>query len=638
MKRSKAISLVLVSSGIVLGGGSTYLVHLATAAGDNEFSEASQTDVEPATFGAPPTAGDGGNDVRGTIHQSASVIEDPSLKNNSFQRKLVVYSYVAGLPEQQISKELQRTTGNSSKLSPSVLEELQTALVARLAILNPVAAMEFAVAQKDLGTDTLTHTPWGSQQYLPQRIETTFMPLVRSVFKEWALSDLNVAVKNAKSLKSDDKKNALAGILNALTGESLKTYRRIAKELGDEDQGIDSYVRSFSAKRIDDPRAIWAEVVKLIKPGDYNQTVALGNIARQWYKQEGIAVLDEINSSSLTDNVKGSTVRQVLSLVATEKPERAFQYALTLPSEGTFSSPLFSVVSTWAASDPQAAYQAVTGIEQSGQREGLQRIVVTNWASKEPYYFLENLDIFPPQMRDLGSSSALEVIARTSPQEAAEIALEQIEERLGGYSYVPTQIIRHWIQQDVEAAVSWVFNGPVSEEKRHTWVSALATNLVASDPRRAFELALKQPKPEGTMNAYGFALEGQIIGQIVMQDLDLAVELLPKVREGFSRSQAYSSVGNKYIDLGDTSKALDLGLKLPADEQAAYFQSIAYSWAKIDPGGLVESFKNFPTAELRSSLARTMSSQWMKDSFTDTQLDVLKQYLSDSDRKGLESQ
>ena len=642
MKNSIAITLVLVSSGIVLGGGSTYLVHLATSTTDSEFSEVAQTEVKRATNEVASTAGDGGNDVHDTIltssSQFAALIEDPSLNSDSFQRKLVVYSYVAGLPEQQVSKELVRTTGGSSKLAPRVLEEFQTALVARFAILNPVAAMEFAVEQKGMRTDVVIHTPWSSQQNFPQRIETSFMPLVRNVFKEWALSDLNVAVKNAKSLKSDAKHNALAGILNALAGESLKTYRRIARELGDENQGIDSYVRSFSEKRIENPSAIWAEVVGLIEPSDYNHTFALGNIAKQWYQRDGITVLDEINSSSLPDNIKGSTVGQVLSLVATENPEKAFQYALSLPSEGPFSSPLFSVVSTWATSDPHAAYQAVTGMEQSSHRDRLQQIVISNWASTDPYNLLENLELFAPNMRELGSSNALEVIARTSPQEAAEIALERKEGRPGVYSFLPSQIMRHWIQQDVEAAVSWVFNGPVSEEKRHTWLSALATNLVASDPRRAFELALKQPKPDGTMNAYGFPLEGQLVGQIVMQDLDLAVELLPKIRKGFTRSQAYSAVGNKYIDLGDTSKALDLGLELPANEQTTYFQGIAYSWASIDPGGLVESLKSFPTAELRSSLARTMSSQWMKDSFTDTQLDALKQYLSDSDRQAVENQ
>ena len=198
-------------------------------------------------------------------------------------------------------------------------------------------------------------------------------------------------------------------------------------------------------------------------------------------------------------------------------------------------------------------------------------------------------------------------------------------------SYVPTYILQHWVDQDTEAAIQWVLNGPVSEDNRYSWVSALVTNLVNTDPRRAFDIALQQPISERMGGMYTPALEAQILGQIVYQDFDLAVELLPKVREGSSRAQAYTSVGNQYINLGQSSKAVDIGHKLTANEQTQYFQSIAYTWATIDAGGLVESFKNLPTAEIRANLAQTLTSQWMKDNFTEAQLEVLQSYVSDSD-------
>ncbi|MYD45450.1 MAG: hypothetical protein F4W92_03785 [Gammaproteobacteria bacterium] len=159
----------------------------------------------------------------------------------------------------------------------------------------------------------------------------------------------------------------------------------------------------------------------------------------------------------------------------------------------------------------------------------------------------------------------------------------------------------------------------------------LATNLVHTDPRRAFDIALQQRILERVGGMYMPALEAQILGQIVYQDFDLAVELLPKKREGSSRSQVYTSVGSNYINLGQSSKAVDLGLKLTANERTQYFQSIAYTWASIDTSGLVESFKNLPTAKIRSNLARTLTSQWMEDNFTEAQLEVLESYLSDSD-------
>ena len=104
------------------------------------------------------------------------------------------------------------------------------------------------------------------------------------------------------------------------------------------------------------------------------------------------------------------------------------------------------------------------------------------------------------------------------------------------------------------------------------------------------------------------------------------------------RARAYTHIGDRYIEAGHSTKALNLGLKLPTEEQAKYFQSISYSWVRIDPEGIVESIEKIPTAEIRSSLALSMVSLWASENFTEEQLEVLKQYLSDSDRHALENQ
>ena len=637
MKKTRATTIILLSSGLVIGGGCTYLVYLATST--NDTSNSPETSLISTVKTRPTETTKIVSDERDSISTrdvSALSIQDPSLEQNSFQRTLAIYSYVANLSEQQITVELKNTNGASRNLSQNVFTELQTALFEKLTILNPAAAVTIAVEQKDLAGDRFTPSPWTPWQYAVQTTDTTPMPLVRSVFKEWALSNLDDAVSSAKSLKKDARGNALAGILESIPGESLATYRTISKKLGDEDQGRVAYVMSFSSVSVENPKEIWDEIVSLIEPENYEQHQVLGNIAQQWYQQEGLGVLEEINSGSLDENVKDNVVNQVLVLAAEENPDQAFRYALTMPTQGNYSSPLYSVIGVWAVSDPQAAYHAVTGIEQSGLREILQRNVVSTWAFNEPYYLLENLDIFPPKIQDDGISSALAQIAHTSPQEAAELALEQKSGMQGGLSYLPNQIMEYWIRKDVEGAVNWVFNGPLSEESRQNWVSALVTSLVNSDPRRAFELALKQPITEGTTGMYIPALEARIIPQIVYNDLDLAVELLPRVREGASRSKAYSSVGIKFIGLGVAAKAVELGKKLSPDEQASYFQDIAFDWVYVDPSGLVESFETFPTEELRSSLARTLLGPWMEENFTESQLGVLRQYLNEADREALE--
>ena len=632
MKRNIAVPIILLTSGIVFGGGATLLAHLATST--NNASDMVDVAVEQHTNGGAQVMGSKVNDDRDRITKSKNLssvaIEDASLRNNPFQLKLTAYSYVASLSELQVVNELKLTLEPEPERSVRVLKEFQTALLERLAVLNPVVAMQLSMEMKSLGTELETLNPLDTREYSPSVTDYEFMPFVRSVFNEWALSDLDDAVNNAKALTEDARMNALAGILATLSGEPLAVFRTIAKEVGDEELGTDSYVMSFSTATVDDPKAIWDELLSLVKQNDTNKSKVLENIAQQWYEKDGMRVLDDINTSPLDEYIKENVVDRVLRLAAANTPHEAFQYAQTLSKEGSFSSVLYSVIDVWAQSDPQSAYQAASSVEPSGQREQLQREVVVIWSSNEPYEFLENLDSFPPHTHETGISNAIESIAQTSPQEAAEIALEQDAGPMESFYFIFTySVMPHWVEQDVEAAIDWVFTGPVPEEERHTWVRALTTNLVYSDPRRAFDLALKQPKSEGGMEAFLPAIESQIIEQIVFTDLDLAVELLPKVPEGKSRFESYSSVGRKYIDLGESEKAVTLGLKLPPDDQVGYFQRIAFIWARIDPTGLVESLKNLPTTELRSSVAQYVTRGSLEENFTDTQLDALKQHIDE---------
>ena len=459
------------------------------------------------------------------------------------------------------------------------------------------------------------------------------------MFSDWASKDLKSAINVAKTLDFDAKSNALTGILAAQIDKPLKTHQQIAKELGDEKRAVDSYVESLATRRIDDAKVIWDEIITLIDSNNYRHSRVLLNITRQWYVQDGLSILDEINESSLDTNLKSGSIRQTLQLAAKENPEQAFQYALNVPSQDRFFQPLRSVVSTWSMSDPQAAYQAVSNIEKSGQREQLQRTVASTWARNEPRHVLENLENFPPNIQGYARMDAILAVALTSAKEAAELALEHgDDERVRGL--LPSQVMREWVSQDIESAVNWVFNGPVSADKRYDWVSALSSALVPSDPRRAFDLALKQKIPEdgGSMGMYATGIEAGVIRQIAYLDLELAVELLPQVREGRTRTSAYESLATIYINNGDTKTAFNLGLELPDADQTEYFQNISNTWVRVDPAGFVETLKDFPTEEIRSNIASTLTQSWYRDNFTEDQIEVLKQFLTESDRKALESQ
>lgn len=637
MKRTFGMSILVLLSGVVLGSGGMYLIHVSLSA--NNVEERPQFDVNPNAIENSHASNSQMNPTYDPLIPSHlrtfASLAAPELHLNSFLRKLTIYAYVAGLSEQDLTNEIQQISKSSSKLSHRVYDELQTALVERLGLVNPEAAVKFAVAQEPPEPDWATR--WLSRQISYGEAETIVMPVVQNVFSDWASNDLKSAINRAKTLDVDAKSNALTGILATQTGKPLTTHRQIAKELGDEKRGVDSYVKSLATRRIDDPKVVWVELITLIESNNYNHARVLRNIARQWYAQDGLSVLDEISVSSLDTNLKSGSIQQLLQLAAKENPEQAFQYALNMPSEDRFSTPLQSVVRTWSESDPQAAYHAVSNIEKSGQREQLQRAVASTWARNEPRHVLENLENFPPNVQGYARMDAIQAVAFTSAKEAAELALEHGEdERVRGL--LPSQVMREWVRQDIEAAVNWVFNGPVSEDTRYDWVSALSSALVPSDPRRAFDLALKQkiPEDDGLMGMYETGIEADVIRQIAYQDFELAVELLPQVRGGRTRTSAYESLGAIYIDKGDSKNAFNLGLELPDSDQSEYFQNISNRWLRVDPAGLVETLKDFPTEEIRSTVASTLTKPWYRENFTEDQFEILKQFLTESDRKALE--
>ncbi len=606
MKRETLVLVTILASCIAIGGGCRYFLHLVTLS--NEPTDGhSQQPVVPAS------------------------IDDPLLHTDSFQHSLTVYNYVLGLSEKQISNELHQLTAASQQRPKRVPVELKSALLEKLVLLNPAAAMKFALAENRVGTDLSDPDPWPTGANVPPDTETAPNPYVRNVFREWALQNLDDAVNNAKSLSEDTRKSALIGILASQSGESLATYRTIANQLGEEEQVINTYWVSLRDKRVDDPELVWNDMIQVFNPDRYDQYEVLMSIAQQWFERDEFAAIDRIRACNLDEDSKSRLVNGLIYIATEESPLAAFQYAQELPAEGQFRSTLRRMVDRWASSEPAAAYQAIINTENSALRDDLIANVVENWASVDPHYVLENQSDLLPELQDLAVSEALNQIAQTSPLVASELAIEH-KESLRWDRYFLSAVMRELISQDVEEAINWVRKLETEKNQQVIW-EALITQLVHSDPRRAFDMALDQPRREDSWGGYEPTLEATIMSAIVREDLNLALELLPKVREG--KEEAYSAVGEEYVESGEFKKAVELGLELPTfSEQARYLHRIVLEWVQLDPDALIEAIRDLPTADLRANLARNCLGDWIKTNFTPTQIEVLEELRKESDRDG----
>lgn len=623
MKRLLSQIFLLGLIGLVLGGGIAYLLYVMM------YSSASSPDHDskPPNIVSLQESSIGDDEARNydpTLRQ----FEDSSLTTHASELASEIYSFVALLPEQDLGVVLRRTANSSFRFQEDVQHKLQQALLERLTIFNPNVALNFALNHGNTDKLTSDYSAALARMSFEFAAPPTSPPkftYIETVFKIWAMNDLATAVAQGKQLDTSTRRLAIAGILASQVGESFQYLQDIASEMGEESLAVDAFLLSFNVEQLEDPKSAWEMVSSLITARNLLHEWVLKNILLRWYEIDGVSLVDEIQSSNLSDNIKSNTILLVLTRAAREVPKQALQVALNIPNDKRYKIPIVrNVVGTWTNFDPQAAFKYLDQVDDEFFRNSLPQTVVSTWARNDPHYVLENLDNFAPDLQQIATSSALGSISQTDPQLAAEHALTISSE--GTRTAAFRQVLRNWMQQDLEEVIDWVDTTEASGQQRFELVSTLTSWLVSDDPVRAFELARSQ----NVLDWDNVGLEADIIRSIAQwEGVEMALDLLGQVREGKTRAVATAKVADQLINNGEIDAAIQLGLELPEAEQLEFFPQISRVWSRIDANGLVESIEQLPTAELRSAFVSTVLRE-SSDDFTEEQMSELKKILTDS--------
>lgn len=536
---------------------------------------------------------------------------------HAFDRKLAIASWVATLSDDQILTWLQQSTEPTWSASAENRNELQSVLLQKLSISSPEQAVDFASSREYRRGYTMTSI----------------------VFQSWARLDLESAIAYIKNMDGQESAYLLPTILQARTDLTLERQREIAKELGNESYAFSNYFRALTEDEIDNPEETWSEIIKLASQESVQNAARfpLSKVAVAWVEKDGIKVLDNIVSSISQDSEFSYALSSVFGALSTDQPEEIFDYVMNnLGDRAQEVIQRSGILYNWAREDPRGMLSKAESLPASRFRQDMAHQAVWQWADDNPRQVLESLEILAPEVREEASRAAIRTLARISPTEAAEFVLDESE-----YSVqlnLARTLVGEWAYQDVEATKDWVLNLPYNNPLRADLIPTLTRTLVDNEPRAAFQLALEQPieEPESDLIP-AMSPESSIISSISYQDLELAIELLPQVRDvGFSKNFAYGTIGSSLIQAGETQQAFDLAKDLSREQQARYYQSIASLWAMEDSQGLLEAFDNFPTAEIKS---KTALSVVMFNSTTNTysteEVARLEKFLSKEDREKL---
>ncbi|MDE0645498.1 MAG: hypothetical protein OXH84_04575 [Gammaproteobacteria bacterium] len=501
--------------------------------------------------------------------------------------------------------ELIESLGTSQRLSNTARRfETQQAIVRKLVYLDP----EEALANVSL---------------LP---DSEVLDLIPVVFAAWSHVDHDAALKKASVLAPNLKSLAWQGLMLSNEDIAFSEQIRIAESL-DLDILTDDNVNQSDSIAIGDYENSWNTLIHDELP-DYVQVQELLSIAESWFDKEGFAAIDRVR-----DGLNGWAVKQVIvgSLLyhsALKDREGTFEYALSLVG-GDDTYFVSSFFQRWARTAPKEILDLVSTLDNRGNRQHLQSTILSTWADVDPYALLDEIESLPIELQLKATEAALVSLAISEPKSVISY-LPSLDNR-GSQRQVARALVNSWAEKDALAALDWVLTDPFVDEisYRQSLLQPVLYFLARTNPDLAMDTALDQPLGRSRVGA-----EAHLIGSLSWRNLDTAIKLLPRTREGNTRLNAYQSVGFTLLMRGEIDRAFSLGNDLPENNLDKYQYEIIERWAHRDHSAVYDNISRLRSKKLQSIAAYMLISN-QRNRMTNEQLREVANYLTDDQRHRL---
>lgn len=360
---------------------------------------------------------------------------------------------------------------------------------------------------------------------------------------------------------------------------------------------------------------------------DREQLSLLVQTAMSLQDEYGIRSLNQIYDSLTNPFVRDAVMSAVLYKATQEGFQQTFEQAKSLEGEVRRWA-LHEIVRDWARSDPQETFKTVWQLESiDPEIRMLQRRAAWEWAESNPRAALSTLDTIPDNIRDFAEEKALLALAQFSPTEA----IEYLPGLSGSKreSTLAMEIITHWTKLNPDASIAWAEQYNFSTEELRTKVVETAFRTYAREiPELAFRTAMR--KPNHLING---GMEAIVVEEIAKRDIDLAVQMLPHVRDD------PTTIFNAYLNAGqemarthlEFDRAIELGSKIPIWKDD-YYGRLAMHWASFHPVELLNRIESFPSNRRSHAALCLVTYNTATLVLSSMQVEQAKSYLDDSDR------
>lgn len=623
-----------ITIGFLIGGGCAFAVYGPFVALGAEDALA-DTIVSPPRIEIEPTEISNASEESNT---SALGLADIAAIKSTSEQESTLRELLSDMDEDQIADLL---TQSQDVLGESNRYDLQFVMIQRLAQQNPNRALSFVLEMDS---------------------SNNIKGFLTGIFEDWVHSNLDEAVKRARTLSQYHKRIALSTIMQERTDLSDITIHAIAQDLDNEQMVTSARAEQRIEEAIDAPESAWDELARDLQD-DLANLRTLSRVATSWVEKSGLDVLDEVYRSLTNAQTRQSVMYHVLEEVAQTDPGGAFDYALTLESD-PHNSIVNNIANIWVSSDPRSALTAAIGLEQETLRKtmvesdprsaltaaiGLEQdtlretmveSAIRAWALSEPKQMLEEIGTLPADLQESASKAALSEIFSESPEEATELvaAMEPSSVKTSSAS----SVVSVWSERDHIAALEWILNEPGVAEIKSELLSSIMHSLVGADLEFAMDIALEQPIDEDMfvypMDSPGeLGLEFFVIRSLASSDVDKAIELLPQVREGSTQVVSIHVVAQALLRKDEIDRAFDIIQKAPESVSEKVYRALSMSWVSTDPQGMLKSLDRFPSEDVRSRAAVLLATfNQFTFALSKEQIEEVKKYLTEEHAKALE--
>ena len=504
-----------------------------------------------------------------SVHDSTKLASD-------FDQSVSLYLLLAradtGDLERYISESFSISTRNQRNAALSII-------FGRYAAIDPKEALERALALNQLTLQERSN-------------------IVRSVFNEWTVGNLEEAVAAIENLPPQFKFSAASAVM--WRSDFLSTDQRIqlAEQIGPNEGWIANTVASIrsEASKVDPRTAFYARVRET--PHTQEHYAELLGIVRHWFELEGASVLTEINDSIDNRNMRRSVLNALIwNAIAsnTATPNEVLNVVAEFSNRQEAKESMQNVFRSWTNLDPKQAFEASLEFEDLFINRDFRKSLLQMWAAKDADGLLMEATSLTREYQDIAVLAAIGHLSRKSPEDAIRIArgLDTSELRIQARD----EIVDQWSSVDGKAAFEWLINDGLSvgDQNETSIIHRAFASYIHQDFESASRFASEYRGEQKTQ------LVGQIARHLIYSDLERAIDYLPNVVDDTSRAELQFEIGRELVEL-DPFEALSYGENVEQSDRDSYYHGVLWHWAFNDSTALHKNIHRVPR-EYRSHAA-----------------------------------